>query len=313
MAYALFALMCAIYGTTFLAIKVGLNHGLAPLFSSGVRFFAAALIMLFLLHLTKKLHIPKTGRQWWALVKIGAYTTTLCFAAVYWGEQYVSSGLAALVSAASPLAIAVLYNASQGKRITVGQGLGFGLAMLGVLMVVWPTLDLNASTMVVLALVVLVIGELFYSSGSVQGARLIRESGIDPLSVNAWQSLFGGVILILLSLVFEPASWTVDAFDIGFPALASLAYLTLFGTVVAASIYFWLMQRISPLFAATWLYISPVIAVLAGALVLHEPIGNTTLPGTAVILTGVFFANDGHGFIARRRHAARQRRLAGGW
>ncbi|CAM2011008.1 DMT family transporter [Acanthopleuribacter pedis] len=293
MPYVLFAIMCLIYGTTFLAIKVGLNAGLAPIYSAGVRFVAAALIMLCLLKLSRRLKTPGSAKAWGQITVIALLTTTLCFAGVYWAEQYISSGMAALISAGAPIAIALLYATNQGKKITPDLWLGFALALSGVLLVVLPTLQMSLAWAVLLPMGAVVVGELFYSIGSVRCADLVRGGEVDALSLNAWQSLIGGLGLLLLSAPWEPAAWTNAAWMSQSTAWLSLSFLSVMGTVVAASIYFWLIERMNPVFASLWLYISPVIAVVVGAMVLHEPIGNTTLPGTALIVCGVFLANNG--------------------
>ncbi len=293
MPYVLFSVMCLIYGTTFLAIKLGLNAGLTPIYSAGVRFVVAALIMLALLKAIGRLKSPRTRRGWSHVTKIAMLTTTLCFAGVYWAEQYISSGMAALISAGAPIAIALLYASHQKKPITFDLWLGFALALSGVLLVVLPSLSMNLAWAVILPMAAVVVGELFYSVGSVGCAAIVREGEIDALSLNAWQSLIGGLGLLLLSCLWEGHAWRNAAWMDQPTAWLSLVYLSLMGTVVAASIYFWLIDRMNPVFASLWLYISPVIAVMVGAAVLKEPIGHTTLPGTALIVAGVFLANNG--------------------
>lgn len=302
MPYVLFAVMCLIYGTTFLAIKVGLNAGLSPVYSAGLRFVGAALLMLLLLKTTKRLNTPKNLAVWGKTTLIAMLTTTLCFAGVYWAEQYISSGMAALISAGSPIAIALLYAANQKKVITPDLWAGFALALAGVLLVVLPSLSLNLAWAVILPMIAVVVGELFYSIGSVRCADFVRTGELDALSLNAWQSLIGGMGLLLLSIPWEPEAWTSSAWMSQSSAWISLTYLSVMGTVVAASIYFWLIDRMNPVFASLWLYISPVIAVGFGAMVLDEPIGNTTVPGTALIVLGVFLANNGIGTLRRWRN-----------
>ena len=283
----LFVIMCIIYGTTFLAIKLGLNAGLAPFLGAALRFVIAGLILLVFIALRGRLRLAKTPSIWREMFIIGSLTTGACFAAVYWAENFLSSGIVALLSAFSPIMIALMYSTAEESYKTPDKLLGFALGGLGVGVVMWPAINFADLQQTLLPLFVLFLGEAAYAIGSVRSARIIKRGDVDVFELNGWQCLFGGLILLVLSVAFEWNQWAWEPIQ---AAWLSLAFLTIFGSVVAASLYFYLMKAVSPVFASLWLYISPVIAVIVGHLVLNEPIGPHTWIGAAMILIGVAMA-----------------------
>ncbi|KEO80295.1 EamA family transporter [Paenibacillus polymyxa] len=292
-----FTVMCLIFGTTFLAIKVGVEAGLPPFLSAGVRFFAAGAILFIAMKLTGKVKWSLLWRK--EMLLIGAGTTFGTFSALYWAEQYVSSGIGAILSATGPMMIVILQSVllrQKTSRITV---VGCMISFLGVVLVVLPGLAVQISGLWLAGCLVILLGELCYSGGALYSKRVMdvfRET--NPIALNAAQMIHGGWMLLLLSTITEP--WSSEGWQY-LPAMGSLLYLILFGSMIAHTLFYWLMERTNPLFPTTWLYISPPIAVGLGALLYGEHVSWWMLAGVLLIVTGLILMNNGIIRLVNRR------------
>lgn len=292
-----FTVMCLIFGTTFLAIKVGVEAGLPPFLSAGVRFFAAGAILFIAMKLTGKVRWSLLWRK--EMLLIGAGTTFGTFSALYWAEQYVSSGIGAILSATGPMMIVILQSVllrQKTSRITV---VGCMISFLGVVLVVLPGLAVQISGLWLVGCLVILLGELCYSGGALYSKRVMdvfRET--NPIALNAAQMIHGGWMLLLLSAITEP--WSSEGWQY-LPAMGSLLYLILFGSMIAHTLFYWLMERTNPLFPTTWLYISPPIAVGLGALLYGEHVSWWMLAGVLLIVTGLILMNNGIIRLVNRR------------
>jgi drug/metabolite transporter (DMT)-like permease len=134
-----------------------------------------------------------------------------------------------------------------------------------------------------------VIGEAFYASGTLYAKHVIGKfKSISPIALNAAQMLHGGLLLMILSLFTE----TIELKDFQSTAsMGSLIYLIVFGSMVGHSLYYWLVSRTNPVFPSTWLYISPVIAVVIGVLFYNEYISWLTGVGVLSIMIGSLLVN----------------------
>lgn len=285
MTISAYLLMCLIYGTTFLAIKLGMMEGFAPFFFAGIRFAAAGLLVIGCL-LAVKAALPRSKRAYVDLIRLGICMTFLPFAALYWGEQHISSGFAALLTAFGPISVFLFGLLLERKRSAALQWLGILLAMFGLYLVVLPNLDIGVSAAWILSAAVILLSEVAYAWGAIFSKRLLSQ-GITPMAMNGFQMFFGSLGLLLLSLIWEPEPLPSAATP---TAIGSLLYLILFGSL-ASSLYYWLIKRTNPLFPSTWLYVSPVIALVVGYLVLGEPIYPLSAAGTVLVIAGVVLTN----------------------
>lgn len=282
MLVGVYLLMCTIFGTTYLAIKVGVDAGLPPLLFAAIRFAIAGPITLAIV-LIRRLPLPRRPAQYAALAVVGFFSTTLVYATLFWAEQYVSSGMAAILFATSPMLVMLVQRRwSQSGRWVQIAGLAAG--MLGVVLVTLQQAQPALGTTRLSAPALLLLGGFCLALGSVR-ARAAMESGIHPLILNAFQMLFGALGLLLCSFVFEfPTRFMLG--PVGWAAWGALAYLAIIGSVVGFGIYYWLVARTGPLFASTWTYMAPVVATVTGALVLAEPVGWQTVAGLLLVLVG---------------------------
>jgi drug/metabolite transporter (DMT)-like permease len=282
--YAVFALVCAIFGTTFLAIRIGDAAGAPPFLFAGIRFSAAgAALGLFLLGSGRA-----TARSLLALAPRAAILSLLYvvgnFGATFWAEQYIGSSTAAQIDAAGPIASALLSWAFLGKRLKPAHGLGIAAGFAGVWLIVRSA---SAGTGAdggrgVLASIVMLCGAVGFAGASILYKRLFDDS-VDSFSVNALNMLFGGIGLLVLS-----AAAGEGKFPWSPGAALPLLYLIVAGSLVGHSANLWLVRKAGPLFTSSWCFVSPVVATAIGALVLGEKVGLGSLCGAAATLLGVY-------------------------
>jgi drug/metabolite transporter (DMT)-like permease len=284
-----YSLVCLIFGTTFLAIKIGVDAGAPPFFSAGLRFFTAGAVLFLFMALKGKASFSLLLRK--EMLFTGAALTFGTFAALYWAEQYVSSGLAAVLSATGPMMILLMQMAFLRQKAPAYSLFGCIIGFTGVLLLVLPSLAVDVSPLWLIGCIAVLIGECCYAAGAIYSKKVIAAfSGVSPVALNAAQMMYGGVLLFLLSLATEKVH---PAFLFSFKTAGSLLYLTVIGSMVGHTLFYWLVAKTNPVFPSTWLYISPPIAVGAGILFYGEAITWLTMLGVFTIIAGTVLVNAG--------------------
>ncbi len=283
-AYAVLCLVCLVFGTTFLAIRVGVASGAPPFLFAGLRFSAAGAALAAILLATRR----ASARELAALAPRAALLSVpyiiVNFGATFWAEQYIASGTAAQIDAACPAASAALSALFLGKRLRPAHFLGIAAGFGGVCLIVGGAGAAEGAaegSMALIASIVMLGGAICFAGASVLYKRLFSESD-DPFAVNALNMLFGG-----LGLAAAAAATGSRPFPIEAGTLLPLAYLVVVGSLVGHSANLWLVKAAGPLFASQWSYVSPLIATAAGALLLGEKLGLCAAAGTAATLAGV--------------------------
>jgi drug/metabolite transporter (DMT)-like permease len=272
--------LCFIWGSTWLAIKVGLND-LPPLTFAGIRFVIAA-VMLFAIILIRRIRLPATAADWRILAWTGFLNITVNYALVFWGEQYLASGLAALLNATVPLfGLPLAHRYIASERLTARRISGVLLGLAGVAIVCSAELGGNG-THAFWASVAIIVASLAGAQGSV----LVKAKGghFDPALLAGVQMATGCIPLLLGGILLEgnPVEyhWTMRAF-------VALAYLAVVGSVVAFLAYYWLIRHIEVTSVLLIPLVTPLVAVLLGVTLLGEKIGWGTAAGGSAILVGV--------------------------
>jgi drug/metabolite transporter (DMT)-like permease len=276
-----FAAVYVIWGSTYLAIRIGVET-LPPFLMAATRFLVPGAVMYALLR--RKYPAP-TRAQWaWAalcgtLLLLGGNGT------VTWAEQWVPSGLAALIVASVPLWMGVFNwmvepTARPGARGIAGIVLGFG----GVAALVDPRGEFGADPQVLLGAVSIVGASALWAAGSLASRRADKPRS--PFLTTAMQMLCGSVALAVAGTL--TGEWSrVDLAGVSTKSVLALLYLMSFGSVVALSAYVWLLQVSTPAKASTYAYVNPVVAVLLGWALAAEPVSARTLGAAAVIVVAV--------------------------
>jgi drug/metabolite transporter (DMT)-like permease len=272
-----------VWGSTYLAIAIAVQT-LPPLLSAGLRFLLAGVILgawLALRYGRAALRIDRAQLGGAALV--GMLLLAGGNGLVVLAERTVPSGLTALVVASVPLWI-VVFRLIAGDRVAASLIGGVIVGFAGVALLVVPR---GASGEVDPLGLVMVVGATFsWALGTFASPRL--RTPRDPLASTAVQMLAGGVLLVVIAVATgEPARADPSTFSTA--SLLAMAYLVVFGSLVAFSAYTWLLQHASVSVVSTYAYVNPVVAVLLGAVVLSEAVTPSMLVGAAIILAAVAF------------------------
>lgn len=280
-AYIAFAAVCLIWGTTYLAIKVALET-VPPFAMGGMRYAIAGLVLGIGLRLRGTPFPPLSAWPSYALV--GFFMLGLGNGGVTFAEQYVPSGLAAVLIATSPFWMTGVESLwPGGEKLRLRHTLGLLVGFAGILVLVWP--DLLASFtggsrygIGVLALQIACVG---WAIGSSYAKRYTQAR--DVLAAAAMQMLFGGLWMLLFATI--AGEWTRLSFN-GTTTVA-LVYLTVFGSIAAYTAYAYALKHLPVSTVSLYTYVNPVIAVILGTLLLGEPFGLRMVVAAAIIGAGM--------------------------
>ncbi len=272
--------LCLIWGSTWLFIKLGLVD-LPPFTFAGIRFVIAALILLALIA-WRRLSFPLRARDLWLLAVTGFLNFSLNYGLVFWGEQYISSGLAALLQSMLPafgLIIAHFY--LDGESLTLPRILGVALGVMGVGVIFSHQLHVSG-TQALWGSAALVLSAFCAANGNVLVKAHCKH--INPIVLAAGQMMFGLIPLVLIGFVMEGnplrLHWT-------WMAIVSMLYLAIVGTVIAFSLYYWLILKMRVTDTMMIALVTPVVAVILGLIVLKETLEWRTLAGGLMIMSGI--------------------------
>src|SRR6266567_2678019 len=270
-----FAAIYLVWGSTYLAIRYAVET-IPPLVTAGIRHAIAGTILLAWAWARG---FRPTRAHWISGFVVGALFFLVGHGTLHWAEQYVGSGLAALLIATEPMFILVLAWSMGQQKISRLSALGLGLGVLGVALLTRAELTVKGSSL--LALLAVLTGSLSWSAGVLISPKLKLPS--DALGRTALPTICGAVMLLAaagLTGEFHATHWA----SISLKSILGLAYLIVFGSVVAFTAYTWLLQRCPPALVATHTYANPVVAVLLGWLLAGEPLTmRVGLASTAIL------------------------------
>lgn len=273
-------LLCCIWGSTWLFIKLGLED-LPPFTFAGIRFVIAVAILATIVAL-RRLSLPKTSRDWLLLIVSGILAFSVNYGLLFWGEQYISSGLAAVLQSTIPafgLVIAHFY--LPGEQMTPAKIMGIVLGVVGVAVIFSNQLDV-AGPQALAGCAALIVS----SMGAAYSNVLVKAYGkhLDPAILAGGQMFFGLIPLLLIGIPWEGSplhfNWTPMA-------VVSLIYLAVVGSVIAFLLYYWLVQNMDVTKTMLIALVTPVVAVTLGMLVLDEELHGRTLLGGLMIISGI--------------------------
>jgi drug/metabolite transporter (DMT)-like permease len=287
-----FAAIYLIWGSTYLGIRYAVET-IPPLLMMGVRHFVAgALVYAWV----RRRGTPAPNLKQWGYAAIaGVFLFLGGHGVLAWAELRVPSGLAALLCATLPLWTVVLSRLDGSERkLGVRAWVGLLLGFAGVALLIGPIafgqrVNLLAAGAVLSSALLWAVGTSY--------TRAVRMPASTVLSA-AMQMISGGAMLLIAGLLAGEAS-RVQVASITARSVLSLAYLTVFGSIIAFTVYVWLLTVSSPSRISTYAYVNPVVAVLLGWAVAGEGLGVRTLAATSIILAGVGLVST------RRKQAAR--------
>jgi len=277
-----FSIIYLVWGSTYLAIRIGVLE-MPPFLMAGIRFTVAGLALYAWMRITG---IPSPSwRQWKAAAVLGALMFLLDYACLFWAEQRVPSGIAAVILAAIPVCITVLeITFLRTQRLTTQLALGLLVGIIGVGVLMNPFAALGEAPLDRGGAIALLVACLGWSIGTVVGKRLVLPES-KAMSA-ATQMLTGGVMLLALAAVAGELG-RFHAQAISGKAWFSLFYLIVAGSIISYTAYVWLLHYESPTKVGTYAYVNPVVAVILGSALGGETVGRRTLMGMALILVSV--------------------------
>lgn len=278
-----YVIISLIWGSTWLAIRLGLDS-LTPLIASGLRFLVASLfIYIFMKY--KNVQLQKDSKSIKLYYFLGIFSYFIPFGLVYWAEQYVPSGLASIIFATFPFMVMFFtYLFLKSEVIDKFKSLGAFSGFLGIYFIFSDeiNIDLNLQLWGMVAIL---------SSSTLQAisAVTIKKYGkhLNPLSMNFVPVLIGGIFLTLSGLLTEDLSKL--SFDQ--KAAVSVIYLAFFGTLISFTIYYWLLKKINIVILSLSSFITPIIAIFLGWIILSEKLDNNDIIGSVFVLIGLVIAN----------------------
>ena len=277
-----------VWGSTFLAIRVGVL-AVPPLLFAAIRFFIAGLVLVAWTAFRRE-PWPR-AREWGSICLLAALIFVGDYGLLFWAEQKVPSGVAAVMLATIPAFIAIAeVLLLRRARLTMQLGAALVIGLGGVWVLMSRSFNLGGAPISTVGAVALIVAAMFWSVASVMTRRLPLPSS--KVLTSGAQMLAGGAMLAVVSTALgEP--WRFHPAAVSGQAWFALAYLIVMGSIVGFTSYVWLIQHESPTKVGTYAYVNPVVAVLVGYLLGGEALGLRTILGTVLVLASVLLITLG--------------------
>jgi len=296
---------CGVYfcwSATYPVIRIGVQMLPATVFA-GVRMLCAAAMMLaFCLLLKKRVWFarPVMGR----LMLLGVLLLFGGNIGLVWSEEYLPSGLAALIVAVVPLYVAVIeLMSSRGDRLRRQGYVGLGMGFCAMIALLWPSLrvGLSGHPMQMVAIAAILAGAFSWAYGSVLSRKM--NLAVDPLVAAGWEMFAAGVA----NVVWATAFWRWPHAVWNWRSISCVAFMILFGSLLGFTSYIWLISHVPVSKVSTYAYVNPMLAVLLGVLLLGEKLEPTEIAGMVAILVSVALVSSSK---VRRVETATQEAVA---
>lgn len=273
-------ILCLIWGTTWIFIKIGLED-LPPISFAATRFLLAVTILFFVIRI-QKIPLPKTRKEWGLIALTGVLQFSINYSMVFWSEQYITSGLAAVLQTMiTVFGLILAWFFLPNERITRLKVFAVALGIVGVTVIFIDQLTVQ-SLMAFLGSVGIVVG----AYAAAQASILVKARGgaFHPAALVFGQMICGLPLIIIYSLIAEGNPLT---FHWTWRSVVCVLYLTIFGTVAAFWLYYWLLGKIESTKAMMISLVTPLIAVVIGAIVLGERLPPQTGLGGLLIIASI--------------------------
>lgn len=280
MAYFILLLLGSIWGASYLFIKVG-GESVPPVTLVMMRTTIAGLVLFLTLNLRREKLPPINAPIWKWLAALGLFNSVIPYTLITWGEIYISSGLAAILVGAMPIfTILFAHWLTHDEKLTPRKIAGVVAGFVGVVILFLPDF-LNAASANLYGGLAVVGAAISYAFATIIARRHLK--GQSHVTTSFGQMLMASIILIPASLLLD-RPWTLTPTPIALGAIVTLAVL---GTAFAYLMYFWLIANVGATRTSLVTFISPVIAVILGAVILGEKLEWTTGVGLVLIIVGV--------------------------
>lgn len=278
------AVVCLVWGSTWLAIKIGLRT-VPPILSASLRFLLAAALLRIIM-LRRNTALPNDRNFWKLATILSLLSFSIPFSLVYWGQSRIPTSLASILFASFPFSVAVFSHFRLPyEPMTIAKAMGIIFGFAGIVVVFSGEFHL-INTFAEWGMVAIVAAALLQAYALVT----LKKEGksVDVVSLNYVGMLLAGILLMLLSLSVE----SFETLRFGTEAILSLLYLSTFGSVITFVTYFWLVKHVEVVLLSLTAFVTPVIAVVLGTVVLKEQLAPEVLSGSVLVLGGILIANS---------------------
>jgi len=288
-AYVAWVIVCVVWGTTYLAIRIALES-IPPLLMAAIRWIAAGSILILALKLRGQ-RLPGP-RAWPALTLLGVLLLGFGNGAVVWAEQTVASGLTAVLVATVPFwMVGIEAMTPGGDPITLRRLAGLVIGFLGIVLLVWPEIRVGSGgTGFLVGVVATQVAAVGWAVGSAYARRRGRTSAEQEnvLATAAFEMLFGGGVLLVAAFALQETSRL--AFTTR--TAGALAYLTGVGAIAGFTAYAYALKHLPMATVSLYAYVNPLIAVVLGTVILREPFSARMGVAAAVVLAGMALVKE---------------------
>jgi drug/metabolite transporter (DMT)-like permease len=277
-----FAIIYLVWGSTFLAIRIGVRE-VPPFLLAGMRFFAAGIVLYAWMRATGT--APPTRREWTSITWLAFLIFLVDYGLVFWAEQRVPSGITAVMLATIPVFTALAeILILRTQRLTLRLGIALVVGLAGVAVLVSHSVSFGDAPIERSGAIALVVGAISWSLASVLSRKLSLPHS--KVMSSGAQMLVGGILLILAAAIFGEFR-AFHAREVSTGAWLALLYLIVAGSIIAFTAYVWLIHHESPTKVGTYAYVNPAVAVLLGYFLAGEGLGPRTILGTLLVLVSV--------------------------
>lgn len=279
--YILLLLLAAMWGPSFLFLKIVVRE-IPPITVACIRSIVGAFILFTLVKFLKH-RFPKDRSVYFHFIWIGFFATAFPFTLITWGELYIESAMAAILNGTVPLFTIILAHfASKDDKITFPKLLGLIIGFGGLLILLYPSINLNAENNL-LGILAVVLASMSYAIGLIYAKSKMK--GQDQFVAPTLQLSASAFMLIPFS-IFVDKPWEFLG-QISMDVFLSIAFLCVFGSALAYILYYKILEKAGPAFLSSVTYIMPVFGVVLGAIFLNEKLSVISYFGAALIIIGI--------------------------
>jgi putative membrane protein PagO len=282
-----FILLCIIWGTTWLAIKISLA-GIPPFLGAAFRFTVASVILLIYARLTKApMKLNKSDFKNVVITALLLYPVD--YGLIYWSEQHLSAGVTAIFFATFPLFMSILSNfIFKNETLNKWKSIGVMIGFSGVVIIFYEQLlRTNYELIIVIAIIAVIVAAASAATSTLIVKKHLGHISTAPLTLH--QMFWGLLSLFIISFSFQE---TTDV-NVNWQVAAAVLYLGAVGSALAFVLYYWLLKKISAITLSFIIYITPVVAIFADWLVFGETIALKTFVGMLLIFAGIALSQKG--------------------
>ncbi|WP_421378290.1 DMT family transporter [Bacillus salacetis] len=264
-------------GSSFAVGKIGLEY-VTPLMLVALRFTIAGIIMALAVKVLKRPH-PAEAKEWGKVVLVGSLQTAGVMGCIFLSLRTITAGESSILTFTNPLLVVVFGTVFMGMKYRRVQWLGVIMGMAGVFITLGASLDIRQP-----GFFLGLMSAVFWSS-----ATLVMKkwgNSFDTWVLTAYQMLFGGIILLVVSSLFEPVKVVITS-----TSILIILWLAIMASIVQFAIWFYLLQKEDPAKVSSFLFLAPLFGVLTGWLVLKEQLHLYTVIGGSIILAGIYLVN----------------------